>query len=92
MQNRRQCTKVHATFFPGDFYLFLLTLFNPASSAAPQILHTVSGDTGIEPKARICKRLRNPGIDSASLCSLPVFLNVYEAQESIPRNEFRQPM
>jgi hypothetical protein len=22
----------------------------------------------------------------------PVFLNVYEAQESIPRNEFRQPM
>jgi hypothetical protein len=24
--------------------------------------------------------------------SEPVFLNVYEAQESIPRNEFRQPM
>ncbi len=22
----------------------------------------------------------------------PVFLNFYEAQESIPRNEFRQPM
>jgi hypothetical protein len=27
-----------------------------------------------------------------SQCVLPVFLNVYGAQESIPRNEFRQPM
>jgi hypothetical protein len=25
-------------------------------------------------------------------CPEPVFLNVYRAQESIPRNEFRQPM
>jgi hypothetical protein len=43
----------------------------------------------------ICKRLRSPEIDSASLCSLadqPVFLNVYGAQELTPRNEFRQPM
>jgi hypothetical protein len=24
--------------------------------------------------------------------SEPVFLNIYGAQESIPRNEFRQPM
>jgi hypothetical protein len=31
------------------------------------------------------------GIDSWAL-SEPVFLNVYGAQESIPRNEFRQPM
>jgi hypothetical protein len=26
------------------------------------------------------------------LSSEPIFLNVYGAQESIPRNEFRQPM
>jgi hypothetical protein len=25
-------------------------------------------------------------------CTEPVFLNVYGAQESIPRNEFRQPV
>jgi hypothetical protein len=25
-------------------------------------------------------------------CTEPVFLNVYGAQKSIPRNEFRQPM
>ncbi len=25
-------------------------------------------------------------------CTEPVFLNVYGVQESIPRNEFRQPM
>ncbi len=25
-------------------------------------------------------------------CPEPVFLNVYGAQESIPRNEFRRPM
>jgi hypothetical protein len=25
-------------------------------------------------------------------CTKPVFLNVYGAQESIPRNEFGQPM
>ncbi len=27
-----------------------------------------------------------------TIISEPVFLNVYGAQESIPRNEFRQPM
>ncbi len=48
--------------------------------------------------ARIFKLLRSPiiksqGTNSARLCSLePVFLNVYGAPESIPRNEFRQPM
>jgi hypothetical protein len=25
-------------------------------------------------------------------CTEPVFLNVYEAQKSIPRNKFRQPI
>jgi hypothetical protein len=38
----------------------------------------------------------NPGRTAASLhysiIPEPVFLNVYGAPESIPRNEFRQPM
>jgi hypothetical protein len=54
----------------------------------------------IRSRARICKRLRSPEIDSASLSTLagrydnpePVFLNVYGAQKAIPRNEFRQTM
>jgi hypothetical protein len=29
---------------------------------------------------------------SMNLATEPVFLNVYGAQESIPRNQFRQPM
>jgi hypothetical protein len=33
---------------------------------------------------------RRKGIEDWS--AEPVFLNVYGAQESIPRNEFRQPM
>ncbi len=40
-------------------------------------------------------RIYNPEISPSLLSSLPpepVFLNVYGAQESIPRNEFRQPM
>ncbi len=32
------------------------------------------------------------GIDSLDWIPKPVFLNVYGAKESIPRNEFRQPM
>jgi hypothetical protein len=51
-------------------------------------------------RAGIFKPLRNPGIDSKE--SIPPayvvwwvrarIFNVYRAQESIPRNEFRQPM
>jgi hypothetical protein len=33
-----------------------------------------------------------PSLDKAALYPEPVFLNVYGAQESIPRNEFRQPI
>ena len=34
----------------------------------------------------------HPHPSHGSIRSEPVFLNVYGAQESIPRNEFRQPM
>jgi hypothetical protein len=39
-------------------------------------------------------RLAQPKLhyETAREFSEPVFLNVYGAQESIPRNEFRQPM
>ncbi len=47
--------------------------------------------------ARICKRLRSPGIDSEELISPgwemisePEFLIILRAQESNPRNQFRQ--
>jgi hypothetical protein len=34
-----------------------------------------------------------PGVPSSvNFSSEPVFLNIYGAQESIPRNEFRKPM
>jgi hypothetical protein len=37
--------------------------------------------------------LYNLALGTNEYCaSEPVFLNVYGAQESIPRNEFRQPM
>jgi hypothetical protein len=32
------------------------------------------------------------GTEGSVISAEPVFLNVYGAQESIPRNEFRQPM
>jgi hypothetical protein len=32
------------------------------------------------------------GLGGTNYNTEPVFLNVYGAQESIPRNEFRQPM
>jgi hypothetical protein len=45
-------------------------------------------------RARICKNLRSTGTDSKK--SIPqayvAFLNVYGVQESIPSNEYRQPM
>jgi hypothetical protein len=31
-------------------------------------------------------------VQHSSILAEPVFLNVYGAEESIPRNEFRQPM
>ncbi len=44
-------------------------------------------------QARICKRSRNPGIDSKwSVLSEPEFVNVLQTQESIPKNRFRQSM
>ncbi len=43
--------------------------------------------------ARIFKRLWSPEIDSKEwIPPDPVLLNVYEAPELIPRNEFRQPI
>ncbi len=33
-----------------------------------------------------------PSLAMAAMYPEPVFLNVYGAQESIPRNEFRQPL
>jgi len=36
---------------------------------------------------------QNPSLYNGRICTEPVFLNVYYgAPESIPRNEFRQPM
>jgi hypothetical protein len=42
---------------------------------------------------RLATRIAVPDQQKTFLENLsePVFLNVYEAQESIPRNEFRQP-
>ncbi len=47
--------------------------------------------------ACICKRFRSPGIDSLepilqANVAWAIFVNVYGAQESVPRNRFRQPM
>ncbi len=38
------------------------------------------------------QRLREKVREAIDLSTEPVFLNVYGAQESIPGNEFRQPM
>ncbi len=38
------------------------------------------------------RRSKVSGMDSQILLTEAVFLNVYGAQEMIPRNEFRQPM
>jgi hypothetical protein len=41
----------------------------------------------------MCIQNTDPGpVPTAKTNTEPIFLNVYEAQESIPRNEFRQPM
>jgi hypothetical protein len=47
-----------------------------------------------EPMQRRTKKLENQfhHLKLDQQCPEPVFLNVYGAQESIPRNEFRQPM
>ncbi len=57
---------------------------------------------GVEPNHTTARKLGPIHINSQSSlvedmdqegrASEPVFLNVYGAQESIPRNEFRQPM
>jgi hypothetical protein len=44
------------------------------------------------PTVRMCQSLRLIQDTYTDKKSEPVFLNVYGAQESIPRNEFRQPM
>jgi hypothetical protein len=41
---------------------------------------------------KLAHRFTIDGIGCKAFCSEPVFLNVYGAQESIPRYEFRQPM
>jgi len=44
-------------------------------------------------RARNFKRLWSPEIDSKErIPPEPVFLNVYGAPQSIPRDEFRQPI
>ncbi len=39
------------------------------------------------PEPELVNFLRSPGIDSQAAGPKPVFLNVYKAQESIPRND-----
>jgi hypothetical protein len=41
---------------------------------------------------RIIPRINVFQVHIEAVYTEPVFLNVYGAQESIPRNEFRQPM
>jgi hypothetical protein len=43
-------------------------------------------------KAKVFRNIYVHGTICALSLIEPVFLNVYGAQESIPRNEFRQPM
>jgi hypothetical protein len=48
--------------------------------------------TGFKTASKLVLESVGDGGKDPSICPEPVFLNVYGAQESIPRNEFSQPM
>jgi hypothetical protein len=59
-----------------------------ATSSLPEVDEvTEDGQSEGEANQQVARQ-----VQLGHTCAEPVFLNVYGAQESIPRNEFRQPM
>jgi hypothetical protein len=63
----------------------------------PQVIlivpsHVPNTDNDVFSMEVVNRKSKTCGKENVDYMSEPVFLNVYRAQESIPRNEFRQPM